>query len=793
MSSRDSRRYSGSRRSSNLFGALSFLAICVQIVAFATGGSVVVDQLSGPLTVPVVGQVGREGGGADAARPPLVLIVEDLAGDGVIGQVDPEVARVVADTDGRWRAELAAGRMYLAVVDAETLPADAVVRAPTPFTVADTPVASPVAGPVWFLGREGPRLELSLPSPPPDMTAGESVDLVTIVRNGGRVLLTDVEIEIGDGANCRVIDLAPGTDGSCLSRLATPMGTGILDVVAWATSVEGPAEAKGVIALTGSGFLSVDLDVAVQGETDAPLTLAAGSALDRTVAVHNTGGLVLGPIEVSDDDAGVICILDRLDVGQGRSCRVVRDAQSGSHTVGVSVVAGVLGGDGRPIVDPLGAPVEPLSVATSFAYEGTGAGVAPVERPATEGPDLSLAYGLGDARAAEEATRELLVGSEADRSYLIHNTGDSPLANLLVSDDEVGLVCTIPDLPVGAAQACTLPVEISEVGSHTSTATVSATAVDATGAPLLDDLAGLPQARVVARDVLVVRGIQPGIHAEVTMAPQAVVGNRVISTQPAEVVITNGGETSVVDLVAKIGVDDGAPASIVCDRDSAGPGQEVICRGQLELPPGASELRVETRGQVESTTGERLGRVTAGTVREVRIPVAALTSRPELVGASSDGRLILAVEVVNDGPDPASDLVLDLGLPEGAMAGGSGPGWRCADGGCVLGRLGAGEASTVRVIVDVVNPILEVTPRLDSGAVDAQSQASVLTVDVARAQARAAEHDTWAPWLGSKGLTSAAYLAMVTGLLLWWRLALVRRLLRTPVTDTPFWALPPTG
>ncbi|MCP4083478.1 MAG: hypothetical protein GY745_00250 [Actinomycetia bacterium] len=784
MTNRDSRRYSGSRRSSNLFGALSFLAICVQIVAFASGGSVVVEQLSGPVTVPVQGSTVRDGGGAGPPEGLLVRIVEDLAGDGEIGSIDPEVATMRVDDDGGWHADLVAGRSYLAVMAVESLPSGAAVRPPTPLQVLDHDLALTVAGPAWFFGVEGPALALDLPTPPAGLSAGAAFDLVPEVHNEGRVALTGIEIDMG-GVGCRVTDLEPGETGSCVGRIPIPMGSGIVTVAARALSTEGAVQAGGQVVLTGSGSPSLDLGVAVKGESDRPLTLTAGSALDRTVEVHNTGDLTLGPVEVSDAQAGVVCILGRLEVGQGRSCRIVRDARSGSHLVDVSVQAGVLGPDGTPILDPIGQPFGPLTAATSFSYTGTGTEVVRVERPTTDGPGLSLDYQVGGHRPGDTTTRELLVGDESDRTYVVHNTGNTGLANLVVSDDGIGLVCTIPRLPVGAAQACTLPVDVVQAGIHTSNAIVSATGVDDGGVPLIDDVVGLPQARVVARDSVTVRGLEPELHAAVTATPQPVVKGEVGAPHPAEVVITNRGETMVVDLAAQIGVKGANSVDLMCDEGSVGPGQEVRCRADLILPPGHADLQISAEGIVQATDGERLGSVVTSDAGAVRVPVAALSSHPELLGADGNGRLVVGVEVANAGPDPATDLVLDLGTPTGALLGGSGPGWHCADAGCVVGRLAAGESSAVRLVLNTDISTLVVSPRLDSSAVDALDQERVLTIDVERARARANAHDSWAPWLGSSGLTLAAYAAMAAGLLVWWRLALIRRLGRAATPELP--------
>jgi hypothetical protein len=62
-------------------------------------------------------------------------------------------------------------------------------------------------------------------------------------------------------------------------------------------------------------------------------------------------------------------------------------------------------------------------------------------------------------------------------TYTVTNTGNLPLTNVVVTDDQEGAVCTIPSLAVGATQTCTLTGTTMR-GAYTNMATVTGQPVD---------------------------------------------------------------------------------------------------------------------------------------------------------------------------------------------------------------------------------------------------------------------------------------------------------------------------
>ena len=61
-----------------------------------------------------------------------------------------------------------------------------------------------------------------------------------------------------------------------------------------------------------------------------------------------------------------------------------------------------------------------------------------------------------------------LVGTPLTWSYLVTNNGDVPLANITVTDDKLGAICTIETLAAGASTTCTATGTAADRSVHQS-------------------------------------------------------------------------------------------------------------------------------------------------------------------------------------------------------------------------------------------------------------------------------------------------------------------------------------
>jgi hypothetical protein len=67
-------------------------------------------------------------------------------------------------------------------------------------------------------------------------------------------------------------------------------------------------------------------------------------------------------------------------------------------------------------------------------------------------------------------------------TFTVTNTGNLTLNNVLVIDNILGFICTIPTLAPGASQTCTT-TRPAQLGLHTNTGTVSGQPVTGDGSP----------------------------------------------------------------------------------------------------------------------------------------------------------------------------------------------------------------------------------------------------------------------------------------------------------------------
>jgi len=154
------------------------------------------------------------------------------------------------------------------------------------------------------------------------------------------------------------------------------------------------------------------------------------------------------------------------------------------------------GGSGTPIISP----VITLTAGGEPAGE-TGLGGNQDASNDTNG-DMTIDFGFVPAivpvnpaitvekttngEQADTGTGPLVpVGSTVTWTYTVTNPGDVDLANVMVNDSDIGLVCTIALLPAGGMDTCTATGVATE-GQYENIGTASGAPVDAAGNPILD-------------------------------------------------------------------------------------------------------------------------------------------------------------------------------------------------------------------------------------------------------------------------------------------------------------------
>ncbi len=154
--------------------------------------------------------------------------------------------------------------------------------------------------------------------------------------------------------------------------------------------------------------------------------------------------------------------------------------------------------------------------------------------------------------AVDPPGEELAVDETATFTYTITNTGTAPLADIAVVDDVVGVVKCFadsiePSLGAGRSVTCTATANVS-AGEYTSTATVTAKAVDALGDTIapLSSTDTLQYVGVAPFDATASISLVAATNGEDNSSPgeELAVGDDVTFTYA----VTNTGKTELVDI-----------------------------------------------------------------------------------------------------------------------------------------------------------------------------------------------------------------------------------------------------
>lgn len=278
----------------------------------------------------------------------------------------------------------------------------------------------------------------------PILIPGNTVTWRYVVSNTGGVSLTNVAVtDDRVGAITNLVSRANGNQDNLLDpgEIWTFEQTG--------TVVSGSYENKGTVTALGGGQPVMDMDFShytapspatdiekstngiqadVASGADVP-NLVPGNSVTWTYVVSNTSGVPLTNVSVTDDREGAIAgPLSRssndngnnvLNSGEVWTCQRVGTVVSGNYENKATVTA--LGG-GQTVMD------------LDFSHYTAGAPQIHLEK-ATNGQDADLP-GTGP---------QVFVGTLVTFNYDVTNTGDVPLSNIVVRDDNATVGNTVDD------------------------------------------------------------------------------------------------------------------------------------------------------------------------------------------------------------------------------------------------------------------------------------------------------------------------------------------------------------
>ncbi|MEZ5191694.1 MAG: hypothetical protein R2734_03695 [Nocardioides sp.] len=377
---------------------------------------------------------------------------------------------------------------------------------------------------------------------PSGSTAGSTVPYTFVVTNSGNVTLTSVSVTdptVG-AVSCPVTTLAPGASTTCTATYTltqADIDSGLVNNTA-TTSGTPP---------TGPAVTAIDSDTLVIPRT-ATLTLdkqagtpsgtTAGSTIDYTFVVTNTGNTTLTNLSVSDPTVGAVsCPVSSLAPGATTTCTATytltqTDVDSG-HVANTATATGT----------------PPPGVTPPTATDST-------DTPIPADPAITIDKQAGTPTGNTP-------GATIDYTFVVTNTGNVTLDPVTVDDPTVGPVsCPATSLAPGADMTCTVTYAITQAdidAGHVAN-TASVTGTDPNGTDVTaQDSTDTP--------------IAPSPSLTLDKQAGTPTGNAAGDTIDYTFVVTNTGNVTLDPVT----VDDPKVGPVTCPAGPLAPGDSVTC------------------------------------------------------------------------------------------------------------------------------------------------------------------------------------------------------------------------
>ncbi len=378
----------------------------------------------------------------------------------------------------------------------------------------------------------------------PVLEIGQPVTWTYVVTNTGTVTLSDVTVsdDIIGPVSCPQDTLAPGASMTCVMTGTAAAGqyANLGDVIG--TPPEGPP----VTDRDPSHYLGVgpdiDIEKATNGEdADEPTgpVVEVGDTVTWTYVVTNTGTVTLSNVTVNDDVIGpVSCPQDTLAPGASMTCVMTGTATAGQYANLGDVVG----------TSPAGTQVTDEDPSHYFAA----------------GPAIDIEKATNGEDADEPTGPYIAVGGAVTWLYVVTNTGNVPLTNVAVTDDQIGAItCPQDTLAVGESMSCTAE-GVAVPGQYANLSAV--TGVSPTGQEVTDQD---PSHYFGSAPAIDIEKATNGEDADTAPGPQIAEGGAVEWTY----VVTNIGNVPLTNVT----VTDDVEGAIACPKETLAVGESMIC------------------------------------------------------------------------------------------------------------------------------------------------------------------------------------------------------------------------
>jgi uncharacterized repeat protein (TIGR01451 family) len=262
---------------------------------------------------------------------------------------------------------------------------------------------------------------------------GEELSYTIVISNTGDTALTITELEdtvqadLPDDCSLQIGDvLEPGDDITCTYNQITPDED--VHNVASVQGVDEVGGAKGSASASDETFVDV-LHPAIEVVKDGAALAHEGDTVTYTFKVTNIGDVALTNVAVTDDVIGDIGTIDALAVDQ--AVTLSKDYEVPADVDGITNTAIACGDD-------------------------------PAELEVCDNDEHSLVVIHPSVEIVK--TADPITGGPRDvtYTYVVTNTGDSVLTDIVVSDDVLGEIGVIDELQPGASETLEMTVPVDE-------------------------------------------------------------------------------------------------------------------------------------------------------------------------------------------------------------------------------------------------------------------------------------------------------------------------------------------
>jgi CshA-type fibril repeat protein len=186
--------------------------------------------------------------------------------------------------------------------------------------------------------------------------------------------------------------------------------------------------------VTNIGKPSIEIDVSTNGsDADAPTgpSIEYDAEVTWKYVVKNTGNVTLNNVVVTDDKLGQICTVGSLEAGASKTC-----SKTGKAVEGQYANVGTVKGNSPSNVE--------VKDTDPSHYKGG-------EKPS---PSIEIEVSTNGSDADAPTGPSIEYDAEVTWKYVVKNTGNVTLNNVVVTDDKLGQICTVGSLEAGASKTC---------------------------------------------------------------------------------------------------------------------------------------------------------------------------------------------------------------------------------------------------------------------------------------------------------------------------------------------------